>query len=114
MTRGRSPSKKTALRNLLKISLIATLLIFAGCGGSSGDAVNVAVTAKDNRAAELAAVRQSVVPFFQPMVVERDDWLKGHPEDGQTFSEYLNANPTLPTAERRSIYIQPIGTFTAE
>jgi archaemetzincin len=48
------------------------------------------------------------------MHVEQGDWLEGHPEGGQTFAEYLTANPTLPTSERQTIYIQPIGTFTGE
>lgn len=48
------------------------------------------------------------------MTVREGDWLDQHPEDGETFEEYLKSNPTLPTAERRSIYIQPIGKFTPE
>jgi archaemetzincin len=59
-------------------------------------------------------LKEAVAPFFQPMSVRPGDWLQVHPEDGQTFDEYLNAKPTLPTAERKIIYIQPVGTFTTE
>ena len=88
------------------------LVVLAACGG--GETANVSVTSKDSRAAELATLKEAVVPFFRPMHVERGDWLEGHPEDGQTFAEYTAGNPTLPTAERKTIYIQPIGTFTPD
>jgi archaemetzincin len=39
------------------------------------------------------------------------DWLAAFNESGQTFDEYLNANPTLPSDERRTIYILPLGKF---
>ena len=37
------------------------------------------------------------------------DWLATFHEPGQTFEEYLNSNPTLPTAERNKIYVLPLG-----
>ena len=40
------------------------------------------------------------------------DWLAEHPEDGQTFDQYLASRPNRPTAERTTLYIQPIGDFT--
>ena len=40
------------------------------------------------------------------------DWLAVHPEDGQTFDQYLASRPNRPTAERTTLYIQPIGDFT--
>jgi archaemetzincin len=50
--------------------------------------------------------------FFEPMgEPEPYDWLATFPEDGQTFAQYINSNPTLPTSERKIIYIQPIGKF---
>ena len=56
--------------------------------------------------------RDAVVRFYQPMHVEEGDWLDSQHEPGQTFEEYIASNPTLPTAARRTIYIQPIGKFT--
>ena len=41
------------------------------------------------------------------------DWLLSHHEDGQTFDEYLVSRPNRPTAERTTLYIQPLGEFTA-
>ena len=42
------------------------------------------------------------------------EWLASFPENGQTFEQYINGNPTLPTETRNKIYIQPIGKFDRE
>lgn len=67
----------------------------------------------DERAAKLIPIKEKIAPFFKPMRVQPGDWLESFPEEGQTFEQYLKANPTLPTAERQIIYIQPIGEFSA-
>lgn len=41
------------------------------------------------------------------------DWLEGHSEAGQTFGEYLASHPNRPNGRRTTIYIQPIGEFSA-
>lgn len=67
---------------------------------------------------DLSALRDAikmVEPFFKPMgKPEQFDWLQNNKEPGQTFDEYIDSNPTIPTAERRVIYVQPLGKFTAE
>lgn len=40
------------------------------------------------------------------------DWRTAHPEPGQTFREYRQCDPVLPTADRRRIYVQPLGAFS--
>ncbi len=67
----------------------------------------------DERTTNLFQIKEKIVPFFKPMRVQKGDWLESFPEEGQTFEQYLNSNPTLPTEERQIIYIQPIGGFTA-
>lgn len=69
---------------------------------------------RDERAERLIRQKESVREFFAPMRVESGDWLDSQREAGQTFEEYIASNPTLPTAERRTIYIQPIGKFNAD
>ena len=55
---------------------------------------------------------KSIEPFFKPMGKPLpDEWLASFPENGQTFEQYINGNPTLPTETRNKIYIQPIGKF---
>lgn len=80
-------------------------------------AVNSAPPAKQTISppADLQESMKAVEAFFKPMTKHGpDDWLASHTESGQTFEEYLNENPTLPTVERNAIYIQPLGTFTSK
>ncbi len=42
-----------------------------------------------------------------------DDWLAQHEEKGQTFDEYLVAEPIRPTQTRNKLYIQKLGTLEA-
>lgn len=68
----------------------------------------------DERALKLIKSKDAVAPFFKLMgAPEKFDWLATFKEPGQTFEEYFRENPTLPTAERKKIYIQPIGNFSA-
>jgi archaemetzincin len=70
--------------------------------------------ALDQRASKLSKQKDSLVKFFRPMSVQEGDWLESQVENGETFEEYVASNPTLPTESRKTIYIQPIGTFTRE
>jgi len=55
-----------------------------------------------------------VAPFFKPMGKPQPaDWLVGHNEPGETFDEYLASEPTVPTLERQTIYVLPLGKFSA-
>lgn len=104
-----------------KYFLLILLLLFSGsCAQNESPQVETSppqtqMTAQitDERAKKLIKIKDSVAPFFTPMGTPQDfDWLKSFNEPGQTFEEYLNANPTLPTAERKTIYIQPVGEFS--
>ncbi len=66
----------------------------------------------DPSSAELNKKKEMVKRFFKPMQTRPGDWLESHPEDGETFEEYVGASPTLPGPERKTIYIQPVGTFS--
>lgn len=61
---------------------------------------------------ELIKALKAVEPFFEPMGKPKpDEWLANFKEDGQTFEQYVKGNPILPTAYRRTLYIQPLGKF---
>ena len=63
--------------------------------------------------AKLTKTKETIAPFFAKMgKPEEGDWLENIPEAGETFEEYLKHKPITPTAERRTIYIQPIGKFS--
>ncbi len=93
----------------------AVLLFFLtfGCSSMDGPVAN-SVPALDERADRLKLQKTAIERFFKPMKVESGDWLTTQRETGETFEEYLASKPTLPTAERRTIYIQPIGTFNPD
>jgi len=70
--------------------------------------------AKKERA-ELRNNIKKIEPFFAVMGKPgNSDWLASHNEPGQTFAEYLEADPVKPTAERNKIYVLPLGTFNAK
>ena len=63
---------------------------------------------------EIQQAMKSATPFFRPMgKPETSDWLASHKEPGQTFEEYINEDPTLPTNDRKTIYVLPLGKFNA-
>ncbi len=41
------------------------------------------------------------------------DWLSHHDEPGQTFDQYVKSRPVTPQGKRNTLYIQPIGSFSA-
>ena len=93
---------------------LAVMILAAAAGGCSRfePASNAPAPALEKNVDKLKRQRDAVTRFFSPMRVQKGDWLSTRREAGETFEEYIAAKPTLPTAERRTIYIQPIGTFT--
>lgn len=41
------------------------------------------------------------------------DWLANHAEPGQTFEQFVASHPNRPDKKRHTIYMQPLGDFTA-
>lgn len=97
----------------MKFVLILFAVLAAACTTGETPVANTAAK-KDERAERLSKQKEAVARFFKPMVIQEGDWLESQKETGETFEEYLASNPTLPTAERRVIYIQPIGAFNAD
>ncbi len=68
--------------------------------------------ARDRYRALLAA-REKLRPLHERSTTPKPgEWRYEHAERGQTFEEYTRAKPTLPTPERQTLVVQPIGTFT--
>jgi archaemetzincin len=90
------------------------LLVACGFNNDATVANNKPDSGKKQAPSELASAMKAVEPFFTPMSKPKPgDWLASHPESGQTFEQYLNSSPNIPTGERRTIYIMPLGKFTA-
>ncbi len=72
---------------------------------SSADAAKV-------RWAGLLAAREKLRPLHtRAGKPQPGEWRYEHTETGQTFEEYVRGRPTVPTADRRAIVVQPIGPF---
>jgi|GEM_PF-971650 len=57
------------------------------------------------QALKLKEINQTIKPA-QP-----GEWLEHFDEKGQTFKQYINSNPIVPTSNRNKIYVLPIGSF---
>ena len=69
--------------------------------------------ANDVEPKRLQAAIDCIKSLHQPMgEPQAGDWLATYREQGQTFSEYVAGQPTLPTSRRRVLYVQPLGSFT--
>jgi archaemetzincin len=64
---------------------------------------------------DLSAIRsagRAIAPLHGPIAEVREgDWLDVHEEPGQSFDEYLNSDPVIPSAVRTTMYVQPLGAF---
>ena len=110
---------------------IATHIVFSavlgvcfliGCVCCAGDDPPGSGAAKDAkpklsdaaRAKQLTAAMEKLRPLHKKLgKPQPGDWLLSHPEQGQTFREYLQCGPVLPRGTRHVVYVQPIGDFTA-
>jgi archaemetzincin len=95
-----------------KFFLILIGILLCNCGHSPKSPEIENSPPNDEKVAKILKQKDAIAPFFQPMKVQEGDWLKSFYEEGQTFEQYLVCNPTLPTKERQTIYIQPVGEFT--
>jgi archaemetzincin len=63
-----------------------------------------------NRYADLETrLRSLATPLAPP---RRGDWLAEHPERGQTFQQYVSANPIRRNHQRTSLYLCLLGDFS--
>jgi archaemetzincin len=94
---------------------VVSICCLIGCSTESENRTDInRASAVIEPPAALVDARKNVERFFKPMGnPQPGDWLATFHEPGQTFEEYLNSNPTLPTAERNKIYVLPLGDFTA-
>jgi archaemetzincin len=102
------------MRFLSRFFILLALAPLVGCSAwAPGPPSNVS-NAKRSVAvpSELREAMNAVEPFFSKMGEAGPmDWLASHREPGQTFEEYIKADPTLPTIDRKTIYVLPLGTL---
>ena len=95
----------------MKRLVVACALFIAACSNIEQPAANSAI---DVRVEKLKKQRDAITRFYKPMKIQDGDWLSSQHESGQTFEEYIDSDPTLPTEQRKTLYIQPIGNFNTE
>lgn len=95
-------------RHLLQLSLLCGSSALLGWKG-------FAAAERNNDLAEYRRLMEKIRPLFlKKKPPGPSDWLTSHKETGQSFEQYRTSEPNRPTAERTKIYLQAIGTFTAE
>lgn len=91
-------------RSLFHYALPLLILILSGCSEKKADP----------RTKDFALIKK-LVPFDVPMEAPRPgDWLFERKEQGQNFEQYRKSTPVSPNDVQKYIYIQPIGTFSAD
>lgn len=103
------------MRNLW---LISFFFLLSGCFQSESPKIETAPPLTESQSSEakiatLVKTKEAIAPFFAKMgKPQKGDWLENIPEAGETFEEYLKNKPITPTAEKHTIYIQPVGKFS--
>lgn len=84
--------------------LIVAGLLLAGCASS----------AEDGRVETIKKAMEKIRPLHTKLGKPKPgDWLVSHQESGQTFAQYLRGRPVGPTKQRGTLYVQPLGKFSA-
>jgi archaemetzincin len=87
------------------IRLILTALTLPACTRSPSEPPGL----------PLAHIEHQLRPLAQPLGPPKPgDWLAQHPEDGQTFAEYIRLKPRRPGKDLTTIYITLLGDFSPE
>ena len=96
------------------LNSFAVAVIAASCqtGAIQNRAERETKRADDQSPAALVQAMKAIAPFFSPLPKPGpNDWGSSFKETWQTFAEYLDSDPTVPTVERKIIYVLPLGTF---
>ncbi len=73
-----------------------------------------AIGSTDGLAPELLRAFAPDPKFFEPIPAPGPgpkDWLANHPEEGQTFDQFVHSKPNRPQGPRKILYLQPLGEF---
>jgi len=110
--------EKKAAMLVYTIAAFWLLIAVSSCAHDTKNSPNSAAAvpqSADKRIDSLRRAMAAVTPFFQKLPPPGPtDWLAKFKEPGQTFDEYLDSDPTVPTVERHTLYVLPLGKFTDE
>ncbi len=95
------------------IILILLLFVIAGVGYAAYKWPRKIASTEEIK--DVKSVAKAVKHLHRDMPATRSgDWLASHDESGQTFKQYLRANPVTLTKKRNKLYVQPIGKFAGK
>lgn len=101
----RGISRREALTVALALTCVANS---TGCAESKkAESPKISVEQAKQTLATIRALHTEKKPS------QAGDWLLTHPEDGQTFAQFLKAHPQRACDKYRRLYLQPLGDFTA-
>ena len=87
--------------------VLAGLLGFLGCTHQP--------TTSEPPGLPLLHIEDSLRPLAAPLPAPQPgDWLSSHPEDGQSFAQYLQLKPKRRGPELTTIYLLLLGDFSTE
>jgi archaemetzincin len=101
----------------MRVPTAVWLALAVGAGASGAFAPpseNERLGALGNRFLESEVMQRLLLPDadFPPIAPPHPgDWLAEHPEDGQTFLDYLDSAYHRPQGPRHILYLQPFGEF---
>ena len=93
--------------NSMNRVVLAGLLGFLGCTHQP--------TTSEPPGLPLLHIEDSLRPLAAPLPAPQPgDWLSSHPEDGQSFAQYLQLKPKRRGPELTTIYLLLLGDFSTE
>jgi archaemetzincin len=101
----------------MRLPLIASLFIIGSCLAFQPPSALERIEALGSLEDEDSAFQQLLEPDadFSPMHVPQfGDWLANHYEKGQSFEAYTKSGFNRPSAQRKVIYLLPIGDFNSD
>jgi archaemetzincin len=105
---------KLVVAAVLVVGAVAILLFALKLTGG-GKSTGKAALSRDEMVEGLRSMISELRPLHSELgPPEAGEWLSQHDEAGETFEEYLSADPVVPDEERHVIYLQPIGEFTVK
>jgi archaemetzincin len=103
------------------VAIACLVVVIGGCSSNGGNPSNRRSAVRSDpeppRDPEARALWERFArtrPLHSPLGEPGpSDWLANHKEDGQSFAKYVRVDTVKATDERRTIYVQPLGEFSA-
>lgn len=89
----------------MKFRLFILSIVLVGCATTEDQSVTQSGSVEEARELKEAITNL----HYELGAPQPGDWLDQHEEKGQTFEEYLKADPVRPSTQRNKLYVQKLG-----